>query len=256
MSDPMRDPAAPLVDLPATEVRVIASELLTRGHVWDVRRDRFAYGDAELVRDYVDHTGAVAVLALDDRERVLLIRQYRHAIAQHDWEIPAGLMDVSGESPLTGAQRELVEEADLRAERWDLLLDVCTTPGGSSEAIRIYLARDLSSVEHDYVREGEEADIVTRWVPLDDAVDAVLAGDVQNAVTSNAVLAAAASRSRGWATLRDTGEPWRTRELVRGERSAGNPAAEDSAAEDAAAGNPTAEDRAAAGEYAEERAAK
>lgn len=211
--------AEPLADAYAVDVGVESSELLTRGHVWDVRRDRFAYAGAVLERDYVDHPGAVAVLALDEQERVLLIRQYRHPIAHRDWEIPAGLMDVAGESGLAGAQRELVEEADLEAARWDVLLDVCTTPGGNSEAIRIFLARDLAAVEHDYVRTAEEADMLRRWEPLDTVIDAVLDGRVQNALTTNAVLAAAAARSRGWSSLRPADSPWTRRGLVRGDRS-------------------------------------
>lgn len=209
----------PIADLPAPEVRVLHSELLVQGHVWDIRRDRFQYGDDELVRDYMDHPGAVAVLALDEADRVLLIRQYRHAIAYRDWEIPAGLMDVPGEAALDGAKRELAEEADLRAERWDLLVDTYTSPGGQSEAMRIFLARDLEPVAHDYVREGEEADMQTLWIPLDEVVEAVLAGRVQNGVTANAVLAADAAQRRGWSTLRDARSPWERREAVRGERS-------------------------------------
>ncbi|RGE16310.1 NUDIX hydrolase [Leucobacter sp. wl10] len=213
-------PPAPLVDEPAADVRVLESELLVRGRVWDVRRDRFEFGGAELVRDYIDHTGAVAVLALDAEERVLLIRQYRHAIAHRDWEIPAGLMDAPEESGLLAAQRELAEEADLRAERWDLLLDEFLSPGGTSEAMRVFLARDLRAVEHDYERSDEEAELVPRWVPLADVVEAALAGRVQNAVTVSAVLAAWASRERGWTTLRDPELPWTAREASRGERSA------------------------------------
>lgn len=203
----------------ADDVRVLDSELLVRGHVWDIRRDRFAFGDTELVRDYMDHPGAVAVLAIDADDRVLLIQQYRHPIAHRDWEIPAGLMDVPGESGLRSAQRELAEEADLRAERWDLMLDLFLSPGGTSEAMRVFLARDVHPVEHDYVRGEEEAELVPRWVPLDDVVAAVFAGRVHNAVTASAVLAAHAARSAGWQTLRDPEQPWTAREASRGERS-------------------------------------
>ena len=209
----------PLVDAYADDIETTSSELLVTGHVWDVRRDRFPFGGVTLERDYVDHPGAVAVLALDERDRVLLIRQYRHPIAHRDWEIPAGLMDVAGEPGLAGAQRELAEEADLSAARWDVLLDICTTPGGNSETIRIFLARELSPIEHDYVRSEEEAEMLLRWEPLDDVIDAVLRGDVQNAVTTNAVLAAAAARTRGWRTLRSAATPWQRRDRVRGERS-------------------------------------
>lgn len=218
-ASPTADDAPRIADEFVPDVRVVASERLVEGAVWDVRRDRFAFGDGELVRDYVDHTGVAAVLGMDEHERVLLLQQYRHPIAHRDWEIVAGLMDVAGESPLVGAQRELAEEADLAANRWDVLADVYSSPGGSSETVRIFLARDLSPVEHDYVREGEEAEIVTRWVPLDDAVDAVLSGRVQNATTAVAVLAAAAARARGWETLRPADAPWDRHAAVRGERS-------------------------------------
>ena len=210
--------SAPLADEPA-EVRIIDSELLLTGRVWDIRRDRFEFGGSELVRDYLDHTGAVAVLALDDADRVLLIKQYRHPIAHRDWEIPAGLMDAPGEPGLATAKRELAEEADLQAEQWNLLLDVFLSPGGTSEAMRIFLARGLSKAAHTYVRSEEEAELVPRWVPLDDVVEAVLAGRVQNAVTANAVLAAAAARARDWSSLRDPELPWTARESSRGERS-------------------------------------
>lgn len=219
LGDPdQKSPASALADLPA-HVRVLESELVARGRVWDVRRDRFDFGGAELVRDYVDHTGAVAVLALDEAGRVLLLKQYRHPIARRDVEIPAGLMDAPGEQGLAAAQRELAEEADLAAGRWDVLLDLFLSPGGSSEAMRIFLARDLSSVVHDFVREGEEAELDPEWVPLDDAVSAALQGRIGNAVTVSAVLAAHAARAAGWATLRAPDTPWEFRAGVRGERS-------------------------------------
>lgn len=208
----------PLTDTPA-DIRVIESELLVRGAVWDVRRDRFLFGADELVRDYVDHTGAVAVLALDDEGRVLLMHQYRHPIARRDVEIPAGLMDAPGESGLAGAKRELAEEADLAAGRWDLLLDLFLSPGGSTETMRIFLARDLTPVAHGFVREGEEAELRPLWVPLDDAVAAALSGRIGNAVTVNAVLAAHAARGLDWSTLREADSPWEFREGVRGARS-------------------------------------
>lgn len=198
---------------------MLESELIVRGAVWDVRRDRFVFGDTELVRDYIDHTGAVAVLALDDAGRVLLMRQYRHPIAHRDIEIPAGLMDAPGESGLAGAKRELAEEADLEAGQWDLLLDLFLSPGGSSEAMRIFLARDLSPVEHDFVRDGEEAELQPEWVPLEDAVGAALSGRIGNAATVSAVLAAYTARAQGWSTLRDPKSPWEFRAGVRGERS-------------------------------------
>ena len=216
-----------LADEPVVDVRVLESTQLTPGHVWDARRDRFEFDSSGngsgapivLERDYIDHPGAVAVVALDDDDRMLMFRQYRHAIAHRDWEIPAGLMDVPGESGLVSAQRELAEEADIQAAEWALLLDLFLTPGGSSEVARIFLARGITEASHDYVREAEEAELVPVWVPLDEAVAAVLSGRIANGLTVSAVLAAAASRAQGWATLRDPHSPWTARDLVRGERT-------------------------------------
>jgi 8-oxo-dGTP pyrophosphatase MutT (NUDIX family) len=186
------------------EVTVRSSERVFTGHVWDVRRDTFDYGGDSIVREYVDHTGAVAVLALDDEGRVLLIKQYRHPIRARDWEIPAGLLDISGEPP----KRELAEEVDLHAATWHLLADFATSPGGSNELLRVYLARDLTPTEQPYERTEEEVDIEKRWVDLDDAVSAVLERTVSNAILSLALLAAQASRAKGWTNLGDADVPW------------------------------------------------
>ena len=105
-------------------------------------------------------------MAIDEDGRVLLIQQYRHPIRLRDWEIPAGLLDVAGESPLETAQRELVEEADLVAADWEPLLSIFTTPGGNDEVVHIFLARGLSPVGTAHAREAEEADIRIEWMPL------------------------------------------------------------------------------------------
>ena len=225
MATSSESPDALLVDQPAPGVRVLASELVAPGHVWDVRREAFAFGDEQLIRDYVDHPGAVAVLALDDAGRVLLIRQYRHAIAHRDWEIPAGLMDLPGERAVAAAQRELAEEVDLVASQWDLLLDLWTSPGGSSEAVRIFLARGLGPAEHAFAREGEEAELLLHWEPLERVAEAALAGRVQNGIAVSAVLAAVAARAGDWRSLRAADEPWPARELARGQRSGSTGAA-------------------------------
>jgi ADP-ribose pyrophosphatase len=197
---------AELVDEPFA-VTVVDSGEQFHGHVWDVRRDRFAFGSSEISREYVDHTGAVAILALDADERAMLIRQYRHPIGLRDWEIPAGLLDMPGEDPLGAAQRELAEEADLSATEWSVLADFFTSPGGSTEAIRVYLARGLSATKA-FDRTEEEAELETRWVSIDDIVDAVLDRRVGNSILGLAALAAQASRARGWATLGDANADW------------------------------------------------
>lgn len=188
------------------------SERVFDGMVWNVVRDTVDLGDGGTVRrEYVEHPGAVCVVALDDRDRVLLIQQYRHPVGAFEWELPAGLLDVPGEPPWEAAARELHEEADLEAARWDVLMDYYASPGGVSEALRIFLARDLSDVPHDdrHSREGEELGMPVRWVDLDEAHDAVLRGQLHNPGALIGILAAHAARARDWSTLRpvDTGWP-------------------------------------------------
>jgi 8-oxo-dGDP phosphatase len=189
---------------------VTASEVVFDGAVWDVRRDTFELEGQTLVREVVDHPGAVAVLALDEDDRALLIRQYRHPVAAHEREVPAGLLDVAGEDPLVGAQRELLEEADVTADEWWVLVDYFTSPGGMNEAIRVYLARGLREVPEAerHERDGEEAHLEYRRVPLDEVADAVLAGRVHNSTLIVAALAARAAREGGWDSLRPADSPW------------------------------------------------
>ena len=181
------------------------------GLVWDVVRDTVDLGEAgEVVREYVRHSGAVAVAALDDRGRLCVIQQYRHPVRTFEWEIPAGLLDVHGEPPHVGAARELHEEADLVASTWHVLADYVSSPGGLDEALRIYLARDLTAVEepHRHQRDGEELGMPVRWVHLEEVRDAVLAGRVHNATLAIAALAAIAARDLDWAPLRPVDAPW------------------------------------------------
>lgn len=192
------------------ELELLSRETLFEGAVWDVRRDTFRFHGEELTREVVQHPGAVAVLALDEDERVFLIRQYRHPVAVHEWEMPAGLLDIEGEDPLVAAQRELAEEADLRAEHWALLADYYSSPGGMDEALRIYLARGLTPVpeEERHEREAEEAHLETRYVALDDVREAILAGHLHNPSLIVGTLTACAMRDRGWRDLRPAGTPW------------------------------------------------
>lgn len=188
----------------------VSRETAFRGAVWDVRRDTFEMAGERLTREVVDHPGAVAVLALDEQERVVLIRQYRHPVAMLEWELPAGLLDVDGEDPLAAARRELGEESDLVAGEWSLLVDYLSSPGGTSEALRVYLARGLGDVPVDerFEREGEEAHLEHARVPLEEVREAVLEGRVHNATLVVGVLAACALRDRGWEGLRPADAPW------------------------------------------------
>lgn len=186
---------APLEDTPSS-IPVLSREIVYDGAIWDVVRETFSLNGDVLSRDFVDHTGASAVVALDENDRVVLIRQYRHAIRSLNWEIPAGLLDVAGEDPLECAKRELAEEADLEADDWSFLMTLNTTPGGSNEFIHIYLARGLRPTEHGYVREGEEADLERRFVPLAEAIEAILEGRITNQIAVTALLAAHVRLSR------------------------------------------------------------
>jgi ADP-ribose pyrophosphatase len=197
MSETLADEAAPQT--------VVSSTVVFSGHVWDIRQDVFEYGPEisahagedsapasgrELItREYVDHPGAVAILALDNEGRVLLIQQYRHPIAMREWELPAGLLDIENEDPLEAAKRELAEEVDLQASDWTKLVTFHTSPGGSNEVLEVFLARGLSSLPA-FDREQEEADIVQHWALLDDVVAGVLESRLQNSILMIAVLAA------------------------------------------------------------------
>ena len=171
-------------------IPVLSTETVYEGAIWNVVRDTFPYNDEVLSRDYVDHTGAVAVVALNERDEVMMIRQYRHSIRTVNWEIPAGLLDIPGEDPLVCGKRELAEEADLEADHWEFLTTLNTTPGGSNEFIHIYVATGLRSLTHDYVRTGEEADLEMCFVPLRDAVEAAVTGKIRNQIAVTALLAA------------------------------------------------------------------
>lgn len=193
---------------------VLDTEVVFEGMVWDVRRDTVDLGDGGRVRrEYVDHPGAVSIVALREvagRAQVQLIQQYRHPVGAFEWELPAGLLDVAGEPPWLGAARELHEEVDLVAARWHVLIDYYGSPGGISEALRVFLARDLTDVPHDelFAREGEERGMRVGWVDLDEAHEAVLAGQLHNPSAVIGILTAHAARAHNWTTLRPPDAPW------------------------------------------------
>jgi 8-oxo-dGDP phosphatase len=190
---------------------VVSSAELLHGRLITVRADKVRMPDNHIAeREVVLHPGAVGVLALDDTDRILLIRQYRHPVGRLLWEIPAGLRDVAGEDPFRTAQRELLEEAGYRARDWRVLADYFSSPGFSTERLRVYLARDLELVpaaERDFVPRDEEAFLVTSWLPLEEAVAKVFAGELHNGVTALGILAGYAARSGGFARLRPADSP-------------------------------------------------
>jgi 8-oxo-dGDP phosphatase len=211
----------PLADVFAPRP-VSRSETAFDGMVWNVVRDTVDLGEGGVVqRESVQHPGAVAVLALREDGCVLVLRQYRHPVGMDLWELPAGLLDVDGEPPLDAACRELAEEADLRAGRWDVLIDWFNSPGGTNEALRLYLARDVCGVPEAerHTREAEERDMLARWVPLDAARADVLAGRLHNPALIIGVLAACAARDEGWTALRPADAPWPEHPAFRPQRT-------------------------------------
>ena len=175
----------------AADFSVTARQTVYEGRIWNVVSETFDYNGESLTRDFVEHTGAVAVAALNAADELFMIRQYRHPVRKNLWELPAGLTDLSGESNLDAAKRELAEEAGLQAETWQSLQTFHTTPGGNDESIEIFLATDLSEAEIDFVREGEESDMQERWVTLDEAIESVLNSEIQNPAAVVAILALA-----------------------------------------------------------------
>ena len=183
------------------------------GRIVDMVEDHVVVveGEEPVVRQYTRHPGAVAVVAMrgeEGAEEILLLRQYRYPVNASLWEIPAGLLDIPGEDSRVAAERELAEEADLKAARWDVLVDFFTSPGGSTEPLRVFLARDLETTETSFEREDEEATMEYAWVSLSDALDWVLAGRLHNPSTVIGILSAHAARGRGWEGLREPGAPW------------------------------------------------
>jgi 8-oxo-dGTP pyrophosphatase MutT (NUDIX family) len=158
------------------------------GKVWDIVRDTVTFGGRPMTREYMAHTGAVVVAAIDDEGRLLLINQYRQPIGSRDWELPAGLLDVPGEDPLEAAKRELAEEADLVATDWRRLTAYHPSAGGSNETITIFEARGLSTAPDVHARTDEEAEIVLRWEPVDVVVAAIVDGRLHNGPLITAAL--------------------------------------------------------------------
>lgn len=173
---------------------------LAHGSVCDFVEDTVAAaGGGRMVRQYTLHPGAVAIIAWDDQDRIAVVRQYRHPVAQRLVEPPAGLLDHDAEDPLIAAQRELAEEAGLAAVTWQVLVDLCTSPGATQETVRVYLATGVTEVgaPADFVPESEEAVMEAGWAHRSDIVDGVLAGRLQNPVLVAGVMALETARLSG-----------------------------------------------------------
>ena len=187
---------------------VAGTEEHYRNWLVSVRTDKVVMPDShQAERTVITHIGAVGILALDERDRVLMIRQYRHPVARQLWEIPAGLRDVTGEALADTARRELLEETGHVAREWHVLLDSYSSPGIITERMRIFLARGLEAADSGYQRQGEEKFLETAWVPLAEAVAAALAGKLHNGATIQGVLAGYIASSGGFSGLRAADAP-------------------------------------------------
>ena len=187
-------------DVGTHDFETVSSETVYTGRVLALRADEVRMpGGRTAIREVVEHYGAVAVAAVDADDRLLMIHQYRHPLGRRIWELPAGLLDLAGEDPVEGAARELLEETGVVAGAWRVLIDVAVSPGFCDEAVRVYLARDLTTgVRPD--AENEEADLSVHWFDLGEAVGHVLSGEIVNATAAAGVLAAYAAVVDGRAT--------------------------------------------------------
>lgn len=192
---------APLADQPA-RWPVVSSRYLHRDDwVVALREDvitRPDHPDEHFTRISLEHPGAVVVLAVDEEERVVCLRQYRHTAGHVFVELPAGLRDAGDEPPVETARRELREEVELAAGSWRLLLSTYSSAGITDEVHEIFLARDLSPAPRgDFAMRHEEAEMEVVRVPMSELLEAVLEGRVREGPLAQAVLAYEVHRARG-----------------------------------------------------------
>jgi len=157
-----------------------ARRSLYQGQVVDLGIEAVRLPDGRsLELEVVRHPGGAAIVALNAQQELCLLRQYRHAGGGWLWELPAGKLE-PGEAALTTAQRELEEEAGVRAHHWHTLANVLTTPGFCDEVIHLFLARELQSVP---VQHQEHECIEVHWLPFTQALDMAQRGDIRDAKT-------------------------------------------------------------------------
>lgn len=166
---------------------IIASNPMFRGRVISVSTERLRYANGrEYDLDLIHHPGAAAVVPVDGRNRVCLVRQYRQGVQDFLWEVPAGKLD-AGESPDVCARRELREETGVVARLWTALGTYISAPGIFTEVIHLYLARDL---EVGTATPDVDEDLELQWMPLEEAVGHVQRGEWNDGKTTVALLRA------------------------------------------------------------------
>jgi ADP-ribose pyrophosphatase len=152
-----------------------------------VEREFVDPSGARFSRTYVESPGVVVIAALDGEQRLAMVRQYRPALDQVLWELPAGMRDVEGEEPVACAQRELLEEAGCRARSWQSLGQIAQSPGSSNSMAELFLARELECGSPQPHGPEEEYSSV-HFVALDEAVEMVSRGDIVNSLAIIGIL--------------------------------------------------------------------
>ncbi len=162
-------------------MRLISSKEITTNRIFTVTWDHAVDPDGfEIERAVVRHRGSAVIMAVDEKKRILLVRQYRLPARSFLWELPAGTLD-PGEKPLQTARRELVEETGYRAKRWTRLAEFYPSPGFLSEKMTIYLATGLTAGE---AQPMDDERIVTRWFTAKEIDEMIQSGKILDAKTN------------------------------------------------------------------------
>jgi ADP-ribose pyrophosphatase len=165
--------------------RVVSHQRVYSGRVLDLDVDEIeGPGGIRATREVVRHPGSIVVMAVDERDRLVLVRQYRYPVGAALWEIPAGRQD-PGESPEEGARRELEEEVGVRAAQWERLLSFYVSPGFCDEVMHLFRATELSAVPP---RPEPDEDIEVRWLTLTEAIAMADRSEVRDAKTLLALM--------------------------------------------------------------------
>ena len=170
------------------KTRILKRDVLFQNRIYRLVRSIIRHpGREPVVRDCIEHPGAVAIVPLLPGRRVVLIRQHRFAVREDIWEIPAGTLE-AGESPGACARRELMEEIGYRAGRLEKIAVFYTAPGFCDERMHLYVARDLRPER----RPGDPDEIIRpRAVPLATALRWARTGRIRDAKTLAGLLLAA-----------------------------------------------------------------
>jgi len=186
----------------ALRERLVGSEVVRRGRILEFRVDEVETADGHRSRrEIAGHPGGVAILALDGADRVLLVRQWRHAIGRSLLEIPAGTLDRHDDGTVEdherAAARELEEETGYRAGRWDYLGSFFTAPGFTNEEMHLYLATELFAADADRIGPDEDERLELEAVALSDAVGMATRGEIVDAKSIVGLLRVARMREAG-----------------------------------------------------------